>query len=109
MNRFINVSYVPFVGWLFPMAVKENSSFALDHAKQGFILALFFTGVLITLFLINLSIPSMYHIFRLGLAVVIYGVYGFYFFLCGLGTYYAHKGKFHAFPVVKDFTEKLGF
>jgi hypothetical protein len=109
MNRFVKVSYVPFVGWLFPMAVRDNGPYALDHARQAFVLALFVLGALMGLFLMMLFIPSAFHVVRLILVMAIYGVYGFYFFLCGLGTYYVRKGKFVAFPLVRDVTARLGF
>ena len=109
MNRFAQASYIPFVGWFLPMAVKGNGELAMSHAKQAFVTAAFFICVLIALFIALLFTPLSYHVFRLFLVLIIYAVYGLYFFLCGLGTYYVRKGKFVGFPYLKDFSDKLGF
>ena len=38
------LSYFPFIGWFIPMTMKREDEFYMFHARQGFVLAVFFTG-----------------------------------------------------------------
>ena len=109
MERFANLTYIPFVGWMFPMAVKDTSEFVMSHARQGFIMAVFFTASVAGLYFLSMLIPSSLKVVRLVLVIMIYILYAGYFGLCAAGTYLVIKRKNYDFPVFKDFTGKLGF
>ncbi len=79
------VSYVPFIGWLFPLYMKEEDGFCQHHAKTGFYAAFVALAVVFTLMLISIFTPREYRVIRLMLTILIYLLYLVYFTFCGYG------------------------
>ena len=104
LNHFY---YLPFIGWMYPMAFKKDDSSAMDHAKQGFVMALFFTALLITLSFSTIFIHTGHRVIRLLIAIAIYLAELAYFSLCVWGTVMLVKGKRIEIPVVKKYADKL--
>ncbi len=79
------VSYAPFIGWLFPLYMKEQDGFCQHHAKNGFYAAFVALSVVLTLMLISVFTPREYRVVRLILTIIIYLLYLAYFTFCGYG------------------------
>ncbi len=101
------LSYVPFVGWLFPLYLKRESSLCQSHAKQGFILAIFFTALAIFFTLFETFVPNEWRVLRLALIVIVYVLYGVYFSLCAVGIYMSSREQEFLFPVVGRYARQL--
>ncbi len=92
---FAAAGYVPFIGWLIPLYLKENDKFCREHGKLGFGCAIFFTSILMGIFFFNLVfIPRDWRVIRLVLVSMTYMTYVAYFPLCFRGIYSAcHEKK----------------
>ena len=101
MNRFAQASYIPFVGWFLPMAVKGNGELAMSHAKQAFVTAAFFICVLIALFIALLFTPLSYHVFRLVLVLI--NMPCTRIFSLRTGDALRTQGQVRRLPYLKDF------
>ncbi len=97
-------AYIPFIGWLLPLYLKEESDFCQESGKTGFILAIFFTGLVLGLFFINLFfIPRDWRVVRLIMVLLVYACYAVYFPLCGYGMYLSVHGKKLEIPFLSQY------
>jgi len=92
------LSYFPFIGWFIPMTMKREDQFYIYHAKQGFVLAVFFTAVCTFLYFFLYFIPVHADIFKFLIVMVIYILYLAYIYLAVLGTKMIQKGEKGEFP-----------
>ena len=105
------LSYFPFIGWFIPMTMKREDEFYMFHAKQGFVLAVFFTGVCTFLYFFLYFIPVHADIFKFLIVMIIYILYIAYAALAVMGTQMIKKGEKSEFPqigkYVAQYTAKL--
>ena len=105
------LSYFPFIGWFIPMTMKREDEFYMFHAKQGFVLAVFFTGVCTFLYFFLYFIPVHADIFKFLIVMLIYILYIAYTVLAVMGTQMIKKGEKNEFPrigkYVAQYTAKL--
>ena len=94
------LSYFPFIGWFIPMTMKKDDEFYMYHAKQGFILALFFTGVCTFLYFFLYFISVRADIFKFIIVMVIYILYIIYISFAALGTRMILKGEKGELPFI---------
>lgn len=106
LNHFY---YIPFVGWLYPMALKKNNAAAMAHAKQGFVLACIAIAILTGLSFLTVFIHTGFRGFRIFIALLIYLVEIGYFALCILGTMKLVKKEPFVIPQVKKYVDMLNF
>ena len=104
---FAAVAYIPFVGWLIPFCFKRESHRCQTHAKQGLLLAAFFTSVILCLSLVNILLPKDWREIRLALVVFIYGVYLLYFIFCIIGVVWSFNRKELMLPLVERYVVRL--
>ncbi len=104
LNHFY---YVPFIGWLFPMAFKKDDPAAMNHARQGFVMALFFTVLLAGLSFSTIFIHTGFRVMRLVIVLFIYAMELSYFSLCLWATINLVKGKSVEIPLVKEYADKI--
>jgi hypothetical protein len=90
--------YIPFIGWLAPLYLKENSAFCQHHGKNGFYVALVAIAIVFALMLLNVFTPRDSRILRLLFIVAIYLAYVAYFTFCGFGVNAAVRKR--EFPVL---------
>ncbi len=64
--------YIPFVGWLIPMFLRENSDLCQKNARQGLILSIIAAGFLLSLFFIELIVPGNLKVISFILIVLTY-------------------------------------
>lgn len=80
------LSYFPFIGWFIPMTMKREDEFYMFHAKQGFVLAVFFTGICTFLYFFLYFIPVHADIFKFLIVMIIYILYVAYITFAAMGT-----------------------
>jgi uncharacterized membrane protein len=90
--QYASFSYIPLFGWILPV-LKNSNSFCKYHAKQGFILAVFFVVAAIALNIINIFMPREWRLFRFGWVVLIYFFYLAYLIYCYIAAITVLKGK----------------
>ena len=85
-NSFRNAvfSYFPVAGWVVPLFMEKADAFWQHHARQGFLLSIFFVFVAMFLNMINFFIPEVWMNVRFGLVIAIYL---FYFLYAVLSVY----------------------
>ena len=105
--RFKNISYLPYIGWLFPMAFNYDDAEAMAHSKQGFVLAIFFTALPLTLFIINTMLPIDWRTARFSIVILIYLLHITYFSLCSVASYKISQGQKWEIGFLKQFTDKI--
>ncbi len=98
----INLSYFPFVGWFIPMSLNKDE-FQKYHAKQAFVLAVYFAFACIFLYFFKYFIPEDADIIQLFIIMLIYLHYVIYFTLCFLGTKMIKKGEKGEFPYINQY------
>ena len=105
------LSYFPFIGWFIPMTMKREDEFYMFHAKQGFVLAVFFTGVCTFLYFFLYFIPVHADIFKFLIVMIIYILYIVYAAIAVMGTQMIKKGEKNEFPhigkYVAQYTSKI--
>ncbi len=106
----MKLSYVPFIGWLIPMYLNKDE-FQKYHAKQGFVLAVYFAFACIFLYCFKVFVPERADIVQFMVVVFIYIHHAVYFTLCYLGTKMIISGEKGEFPYINQyitkFTEKI--
>ena len=100
------LSYFPFIGWFIPMIKKKDDDFYMYHAKQGFILALFFTCVCTFLYLLPFFISTMAYTLKFIITVLIYILYAVYIALAVIGTRMIKKVEKKEFPYIGPYITK---
>ena len=105
------LSYFPFIGWFIPMTMKKDDEFYMYHAKQGFVLAVFFTGTCTFLYFFYYFIPVHADIFKFLIVMIIYILYIAYFVLAVMGTMMIKKREKNEFPhigkYIAQYTSRL--
>ncbi|HNX23020.1 MAG TPA: hypothetical protein PKG60_03170 [Spirochaetota bacterium] len=100
------LSYFPFIGWFIPMTMKSEDEFYMYHAKQGFVLAVFFTGTCTFLYFFLFFIPVHADIFKFLIVMFIYILYIAYTALAVMGTKMIKNGEIKDFPYVGEYIGK---
>lgn len=100
------LSYFPFIGWFIPMTMKSEDEFYMYHAKQGFVLAVFFTGTCTFLYFFLFFIPVHADIFKFLIVMLIYILYIAYTALAVMGTKMIKNGEIKDFPYVGKYIGK---
>ncbi len=104
---FVALSYIPFVGWLIPLYLKRDSRRCQDHAKQGLLLAAFFTLVILFLSLFSILLPKEWREIRLALVILIYVVYLLYFTFCTIGIIWSLLQKELKPSFIRRYSDRL--
>ena len=104
---YTRLNYIPFVGWIYPFAAKNDDKFVYFHAKQGLAVAFIFTLVPIMLTMLIFLSPAEVKIIALFLTLLIYMSHVLYFTLCIWGSVQMVKGESRSFPAVDRLTRKL--
>jgi len=99
--------YFPFIGWIIPLYVRENSELCQKSAKQGLLLSLTAAVFLFCMFFIELFIPRSIKIVSFVLIVLTYFFNVGYLALSATGMYHAVFKKIIRIPVISEKTEKL--
>jgi hypothetical protein len=94
------LSYFPFIGWFIPMTMKKDDEFYMYHAKQGFVLAVFFTGVCTFLYFFLYFVSVHADIFKFIIVMMIYILYIIYITFAALGTRMIMKGEKGELPFI---------
>ena len=100
------LSYFPFIGWFIPITMKKDDDFYMHHARQGFILALFFTSVCTFLYLLPFFISIRAYIVKFIIALLIYILHAIYIALAIIGTRMIKKMEKKEFPVIGVYITK---
>jgi len=102
----LKLSYVPFIGWFIPMYLNKDE-FQKYHAKQGFVLAVYFTTACIFLYCFKVFVPERADIIQLFVVILIYIHHIVYFTLCYLGTKMINRGEKGEFPYIQQHITKF--
>jgi len=94
------LSYFPFIGWFIPMIKKKDDEFYMYHARQGFILALFFTGACTLLYLLPFVISTRAYVLKFIIVLFIYILYAIYIALAVIGTMMIKRMEKKEFPFI---------
>jgi hypothetical protein len=103
---YLLLSYFPFIGWFIPMIKKKDDDFYMYHAKQGFILALFFTCACTFLFLLPFFISTRAYILKFIIVMFIYILYVIYITLAIIGTRMIKNMEKKEFPFIGVYITK---
>lgn len=98
----LTLSYFPFVGWFIPMILNKDE-FQKYHAKQGFVLAVYFSMACIFLFCFKVFVPERADIVQLLIVMLIYIHHIVYFTLCFFGTRMIKRGEKGEFPYINQY------
>ena len=101
------VTYFPFLGWLYPFIFKKDDAFAMHHAKQAFIMALFFTALPLLLTFSTVFVPISFRVLKLVIVILVYLSHGAYFALCAFGFLKIRAAEKYDFPVVMEYANRL--
>ena len=105
--QFIWVTYFPFIGWFYPFIYKKDDAFAMHHAKQAFIMAVFFTAVPVAITFLTVFVPISWRAVKLVSATLVYLSHVSYFFLSVLGYMKIRDAVRYEFPIVSRYAQKL--
>jgi hypothetical protein len=105
--RLVWVTYFPFLGWLYPFIVKYRDQFAMHHAKQAFVMALFFTAVPVLLTFSSVFIPISLRAIKLSFVILIFLSHLSYFALCARGIIKMKEKASYDFPVIGKYAKKI--
>ena len=100
------LSYFPFIGWFIPMIKKKDDDFYMYHARQGFILALFFTCACTFLYLLPFFISIMAYTLKFIIVLFIYILYAIYIALAVIGTRMIKRMEKKEFPIIGVYITK---
>lgn len=98
----LTLSYLPFIGWFIPMYLNRDE-FQKYHAKQGFVLAVYFAFACIFLYCFKVFVPERADIVQFIVVMLIYIHYIVYFTLCYLGTKMIKRGEKGEFPYINRY------
>ncbi|HON15003.1 MAG TPA: hypothetical protein PLA51_00845 [Spirochaetota bacterium] len=102
----LNLSYFPFIGWFVPMILNRDD-FDKYHAKQGFVLAVFFTFTCSFLYFFKYFVPERADIVQLVVILLIYVLYIIYFTICYLGTKMILRREIGEFAYIDKYVKML--
>jgi hypothetical protein len=94
--------YVPFIGWLIPMYMREESELCQKNARQGLILSITAALFLFTLFFVELMIPRSLKVISFTLIVLTYIFNVGYLTLSAYAMYTAAYKRIVRIPWVSD-------
>jgi len=97
------LSYFPFIGWFIPMTMKKDDEFYMYHAKQGFVLAVFFTGTCTFLFFFLYFVSVHADIFKFLIVMIIYILELVYFAIAVMGTRMILRNEKGEFPYISKY------
>ncbi len=106
-KNFKKFTYVPFIGWFFPMTFQKDDPESTHQALQGFLLSVVFTSLLAAVYVLGLMVPGSWRIFRLTLIIMIYVMYLLYFGICGYLSYTLYKNKVSELPLLSRYAKKI--
>ncbi|OHD67790.1 MAG: hypothetical protein A2W19_13270 [Spirochaetes bacterium RBG_16_49_21] len=101
------LTWFPFIGWMYPFIFKKGDNFAMHHAKQAFILALFFTAAPIVITFLSAFVPITLRAIKLAFVISVYLSHCAYFCVCAGGFLKIKDKSMYEFPVVMKFADKL--
>jgi hypothetical protein len=104
---YASIAYIPFIGWLIPLYVRENSDICQRSAKQGLILSVSAAAVLIGLFFLELFVPSGFKGLMFALIVLTYIFNICYLTLSAYAIYHTAYGRSVTIPWVSKKSENL--
>jgi hypothetical protein len=99
--------YVPFIGWLIPLYVRDKSEICQKSGKQGFLLSICAASVLMGLFFLELFTPRSFKAVMFALIVLTYLFNICYLTLSAFAMYHTAYGKKFRIPWVTDKSDKL--
>ena len=99
--------YFPFIGWLAPLYLREESPLCQKCGKQGLLLSIYAALFLFSVFFVDLFIPRSIKMVSFVLIVLTYIFNIGYMVLSVSGMYNAVYGKILRIPVISDKTDKL--
>ena len=99
--------YFPFIGWVLPLYLREESDLCQKCGKQGLLLSAYAAAFLLGMFFIELFIPRSIKIVSFSLIVLTYIFNIGYMALAASGMYQAVYGKIIRIPVISDKTDKI--
>jgi hypothetical protein len=85
----------------------NKDEFQKYHAKQGFVLAVYFTLACIFLYCFKVFVPERADIVQLLVVILIYIHHIVYFTLCYLGTKMIISGEKGEFPYINQYITKF--
>ena len=100
------LTYFPFIGWFIPMIQKKDDDFYMYHAKQGFILALFFTCTCTFLYLLPCFISTKAFTLKFIIVLFIYILYAIYIAFAIIGTRMIKNMEKKEFPFIGAYVTK---
>ena len=93
------------------MTMKREDEFYMYHAKQGFVLAVFFTGVCTFLYFMLFFVSVHADILKFLIVMIIYLLYICYIAIAYMGTKMIKNGEKNEFPYIgryiAQYTSKL--
>ncbi len=101
------LTYIPFIGWLYPFVAMKDDVFAMNHGRRAFVMAVFFTALPVALTFLSVFVPISFRVASLVIAVIIYCSHAVYFGLCIWGFTHLKRGSEWNFPPVTRFAEKV--
>jgi uncharacterized membrane protein len=101
------LTYFPFIGWLYPFILKAKDSFAMHHAKQAFVMALFFTALPMVITFSSVFIPISLRWLKLVFAILIWISNLGYFALCARGFMKMKEKSKYEFPIIGTYAKKV--
>jgi len=99
--------YLPFVGWMLPLAFLYEDRTIIDHIKNAIILSVVFGITLITFSFSSIYIYEDYRLVKFIVIIISLLIYSFYIILCIAGTIFIVNEKQFKIPIVHNYAEKL--
>ena len=101
------LTYVPFIGWMYPVWKYPEEEFIMSHARQAVLMAGFFALVETVLYTSTFMVPSGWRVARLVMILAIYLLDIFYFTWAVKGTMMIRKGERIEIPFFARYAERL--
>jgi len=100
-------TWFPFVGWLYPFIFKKDDEFAMHHAKQAFVAAVFFIALPIVITFSSVFAPVTLRVLKLAFVLLVYLSHLCYFCVCAWGILKIKENVKYDFPVFAKLAGKL--
>jgi hypothetical protein len=101
------IGYVPFVGWLIPLYLREKSQLCQKSGKQGLVLSLMAAVTLLALFAIELFVPRSLKPLSFSLILLTYIFNAGYLTLSIYAMYHALYGRIVQIPWVSVQSDEM--
>jgi hypothetical protein len=99
--------YLPFIGWVAPMALMDQDLPLFIHIKQSFVMAVIVTIAQLFFFGIMSVFPNGVYWPKMIVVILMYLVYFIYGLLSVFGTVMIVQDKKYNFPAIDAFMEKI--